>query len=327
VSIVGSGALGSLFAAHLESQISLAMLSNWPQQIDAIRSNGLVCMHHHGSSTIHRFQITNNPRDLEPVDLALVLVKSYQTARAGYILEQILAADGLVITLQNGLGNFELLQSALGFGRVVQGVTAQGATMLEPGIVRHAGTGPTYIATMAGKREPIAQYIDLMNRSGLPAEETDDVRALQWGKLAINAGINALTAILRVRNGILASHETARKVMSAAAEETSAVARDLGIAMPYENASQRVIEVAEATADNQSSMLQDILRGAPTEINAINGAVAEFGRKIGIATPINDELWRLVSAIESNQLSVGAADIERLLDHLSKKLDENHDRN
>ncbi len=320
VKIIGSGALGSLFAAFLEPYSEVAMLSHWEGQIEAIRSRGLICVHSNGISSSHKFSISRNARDLEPIQLALVLVKSYQTARTAFELAPILAPDGIVVTLQNGLGNFEMLEAALGHGRVVQGVTAQGATMVGPGKVRHAGHGPTYIAITPGKEQLLKDLVSLFNQAGIAAQLTGDVRELQWGKLAVNAGINPLTAILRVRNGFLIENEAARRVMCAAAQETSAVAFELGIALPYDDAAAQVTKVAEATADNFSSMFQDVLRGAPTEIDAINGAVSNYGRQTGISTPVNDELWRRVKSIQSASQK-DAVDGDNLLRDLLDKME------
>lgn len=320
VKIIGSGALGSLFAAFLEEHVEITMLSHWQEQIDAVRSRGLVLLDLDGKSTPHHFRITNNPLELQPVQMALVLVKSYQTARAAYELAPILAPDGIVITLQNGLGNLEMLQAALGHGRVLQGVTAQGATMVGPGQVRHAGHGPTYIARAPGKGHKQSDLVDLLNQAGLQTQTTENVKSLQWGKLAINAGINPLTAMLGVRNGYLAEHKVARLVMCAAAEETASVARELGISLPYADASKRVIEVAEATAENYSSMLQDIHRGSATEIDAINGAVANYGRQIGMPTPINDELWRQVKGMQPGPTGGRAVDKETFLHIMREKI-------
>lgn len=320
VTIIGSGALGSLFAAFMQPQTAIGMLTHWPDQMDAIRSAGLTCLHVDGSSSTHAFPVTNDLRGLAPVQFALVLVKSFQTARAAFELAPIMAADGIAVTLQNGLGNFEILEAALGHGRVAQGITAQGATMIGPGKVRHAGHGMTTIATISGKQEQLEDFVSLLNHAGLPAQMSDNVSSLQWGKLAVNAGINPLTALLRVRNGFLAENEAARQIMCAAAEECAAVASQLGISLPYEDAGAQVIEVAETTASNQSSMLQDVLRGAPTEIDAISGAVASYGRQVDVPTPLNDELWRLVTGLRVGSPTDAGINDDTLLQDLLQRM-------
>ena len=297
LAIVGCGALASIFAAHLAPRTELVMLGHWPAQLSRLGLHGLTMIHPAGNRSSHQFAVSDDPRAITTADVALVLVKSYQTERAAREIAMFLAADGLAVTLQNGLGNVELLAKFLGADRVTQGVTALGATMLEPGLVRFAGRGPTHMARSKVSSKILSELVQGMNDSGLSSSLANDLDSLVWGKLAINAGINPLTALLRVPNGFLATNTPACELMCAAAEETAAVARALNIALPYPHASQRVIEVALATAENRSSMLQDVLRGSETEIDSISGAVAKYGSSSGVPTPVNDELCRLVHAL------------------------------
>jgi 2-dehydropantoate 2-reductase len=165
--------------------------------------------------------------------------------------------------------------------------------MIGPGHVRAGGTGPTHLGHHP-RVEPLAA---LLRQAGFAIEVTDDLQALIWTKLAINAGINPLTAILRVPNGVLNEIPHARSLMFAAATEVSKVAVSLGVRLPGEDIETTVGEVAIRTAKNHSSMLQDILRGAPTEIDAICGAVVHHADAQGIAAPVNWTLWNLVRAI------------------------------
>jgi 2-dehydropantoate 2-reductase len=204
----------------------------------------------------------------------------------------------LVVTLQNGLGNRETLAAELGEGRVGQGVTMLGATLLGPGRVRHAGQGPTIFGA-APDRGGAAALAGLFAACGLPAELTDDLEALVWGKLMVNAGINALSALLRVPNGALAAIPQARALAERAAGEAAAVAAARGVRLPYADPAAHALGVAQATGANRSSMLQDVLRGSPTEVDAINGAVAREGRRLGVPTPVNALLTELVAALDA----------------------------
>jgi 2-dehydropantoate 2-reductase len=208
------------------------------------------------------------------------------------MLAECLAPSGVALTLQNGLGNLEALQQVLGAERAALGVTTTGATLLGPGLVRVGGTGPTYI----GHHPRLEPYVPLFRQAGFEVEVEGDVESLLWGKLAVNAGINPLTALLRLVNGALVDEPEARALMGEAAQETAVVATALGVDLPYVDAALQAEEIARRTGSNRSSMLQDILRGAPTEIDAINGAVADTGERLGVATPVNRTLWRLVRA-------------------------------
>jgi 2-dehydropantoate 2-reductase len=222
-----------------------------------------------------------------PADLVLVVVKTWQTARAAPHLPALLKPDGAAITLQNGLGQREILGE-----RVCQGVTTLGATLLGPGRVRLGGLGPTHVAGPAWVAE-------VLGEAGFEAHavDSDQMDSLVWGKLAVNCGINALTALLGVPNGELLTRPEVTVKMEQAATECAAVARAKHISLPYPDPAARVREVAQRTAANRSSMLQDVLRGAPTEIDAINGAVAREGQHLGVPTPINTALYSSVLAL------------------------------
>jgi len=293
VVIAGTGAMACLFAARLAPHARVALLGTWPEGLAALNTGGIHLQEADGSE--HHFAVTasDDPKDCSGTTLALVLVKSWQTERAAAQLAQCLDASGVAITLQNGLGNLEVLQQVLGTDRVALGVTTSGATMIGPGHVRVGGTGPTHLGRHP-RLEPLAV---LLRRAGFSIEITDDLQALIWTKLAINAGINPLTAILRVPNGMLNGIPHARNLMLAAAKEVSTVAASLGVRLPDEKIETTVGEVAIRTAKNHSSMLQDILRGAPTEIDAICGAVVRHAEAQGIPAPVNWTLWNLVRAL------------------------------
>jgi len=303
IAIFGVGAMGTLFGSRLGPLARVTLFGNWAEQIDTLRRQKLTVTQPDGSQTHHRLRATNNLNELAPVDLALILVKSYQTARAARQAANVLRPDGLAITLQNGLGNLEKLAAATGPERAGLGVTAQGATILTPGHVRHAGEGPTHLALLPGREQQIMQAADLFNAAGLETTLVENADSLLWGKLAINAGINPLTALLEVPNGQLNLDQKLRQIMADAANEVARVAVAQGIQLPYANAALRATEVAQATASNRSSMLQDVSRGSLTEIDAISGAVVRLGRHLGIPTPVNQLLLSLIKEKEK-RLSV-----------------------
>jgi 2-dehydropantoate 2-reductase len=278
----------------------VTLIGNWAEQIKTVRRDGLTITYPDGHQSHHTLPITDNLTEVPPADIALILVKSYQTARAARQAAQILRPNGLAITLQNGLGNLEILAKAVGPQRAGLGITSQGATMLAPGQLYHAGQGPTHLAKISGHQgKRLAEVAALFNAAGLETMLVDNADSLVWGKLAINAGINPLTALLEVPNGELAKHENWREVMAAAASEVAEVAAAQGIQLPFADPARRAAEVSRATASNRSSMLQDVSRAAPTEIDAISGAVVRIGKLLGVPTPVNEFLLRLVKAKEA----------------------------
>jgi len=292
--IIGTGALATLFAARLSQMGNhVAMLGTWKDGLSALRSNGVRFVDAGGHE--HQFAVhaTDEPRECAGAKYALVLVKAWQTERAAEQLSQCLADDGLALTLQNGLGNHETLIRSLGLNRVALGSTTTGATLLGPGLVRAGGEGIVSIQ----RNQALGPLEAALVSAKFNVQIVEDAQSLIWGKLVINAAINPLTALLRVRNGELLERPTAREMMGRLALEVSNVAHAEKIKLPFDNPVSAVEEVARKTSANHSSMLQDVLRNAPTEIDAISGAVVGAGQKHNIDTPANWVCWNLVKAL------------------------------
>lgn len=287
ITLLGTGALACLLGARLAAVAEVTLVGTWAEGVAAVRRAG-VRVEGAGAVPVQA-ALAHEPTP--PAELVLVVVKAWQTPYAAQQLPRRLAPDGVAVTLQNGLGNLEQLGPHAHLG-----VTTQGATLLGPGHVRPGGAGPTHIAGPGW-------IADLLGRAGMEAHtaDTGQIDSLLWGKLAVNCGINALTALLRVPNGELLARPDAAALMEAAAEECAAVARARGLSLPFSSAAAQARRVAAGTAINRSSMFQDILRGAPTEVDAINGAVAQAGETLGVPVPVNATLWRLVRALAATE--------------------------
>ncbi len=315
IGIAGVGAMGCLLGAYLGAIADVTLLGCWPEHLAAVRRDGLRLEHPDGRITQHALAMTNDASQIGRAAIALVAVKSRQTPAAAQSIAQFLPAGGLTVTLQNGLNNRAALRGVLGDERVTLGVTTQGATVIAPGVVRHAGHGPTYFGRDAALGPSQLACLDelalLFERAGLETHVVGDTDALVWGKLAVNAAINPLTALLRAPNGYLLQHEALIALMRQTAAEVAAVAAAQGIHLP-DGATDRPITVARATAANRSSMLQDVERGAMTEIDAICGAVVRAGRAAGVPTPLNARLHTLVGQLEVGLLPVHPGDVSGL---------------
>lgn len=292
--VVGSGAMACLFAARLAATgTPFKMLGTWPEGVQAIQSQGVRLIEADGSQKTYPVQITRRVKDCQGMRYALVLVKSWQTERAARQLAECISPEGVALTVQNGLGNREVLAKELGAQRVALGVTTLGANLVEPGLVRPAGEGVTTLSAHP-RLTPLA---DLLRAAGFLIEYSPDANVLLWGKLVINAAINPVTALLGVPNGELLARPTARALLAASAREAAAVAIAQGIALPFPDPVVAAEAIARRTSANISSMLQDVLRGAPTEIDAISGAIVQAGMQTGVPTPINRTLWQLIKAL------------------------------
>lgn len=331
IAVFGAGAMGSLLAGLLKladpaAEIWLVGGKHSGAHLTVIENQGLTLelapnlveswpgvarfgFAGRSSVVVRGIRVAYQPSQLDgQIDLALVAVKSYQTAEIAPQVAAVLAADGLAVTLQNGLGNLELLQTALG-KRISQGATALGSTMLAPGRVRFTGLGKTTFARPPEQPRPnpyLLALASLMERAGLPVAFNADLTGLVWGKLIVNCAINPLTALLNSTNGGLLENPASRELLDAVATETAGIARAAGIVLhyPYDQAAVQARRVAEITYANISSMLADVRRGSPTEIEAINGAVVRIAEKIGAAAPLNRTLYLLVKALEAGKSHV-----------------------
>jgi 2-dehydropantoate 2-reductase len=292
--IVGTGALATLFAARLtQAKYQVTMLGTWREGIHALQKDGARLVDAKGRERRFSVRATSDPRECAGATQVIVLVKAWQTERVARQLRECLADDGLVLTLQNGLGNRETLTRDLGQGRVALGSTTTGATLLGPGLVKAGGEGIVSLE----QNPALGPMEEALRLAGFNVQRVDDPESLIWGKLVINAAINPLTALLRVKNGELLRRPFAREVMTALARETAQIARAENISLPFDDPVARAEDVAHRTAANTSSMLQDVLRGAPTEIDAICGAVVRAAEKHKLGAPVNWTCWQLVKAL------------------------------
>lgn len=295
IGIIGTGAMACLFAARLHGVAEVCLVGQWQEQIEAIRASGLVFipMANHQSSIVNRqlpVAVYHVQEQLPEVDWVLVLVKSGGTRDAAALLPRLLSPTGLAVTLQNGLGNVAILAETIGAARVMGGSTTQGAVVVRPGAVQHTGDGITYLQN----REEVRPLADLFNQVGITTHLINNLDSLIWGKLVVNVGINPLTALLRVPNGFLTTDPTVQLLLERVVLEAAQVAQANGIALPYTHPVEQTLSVARATSANQSSMLRDVLRGTPTEIEAITGAILRYGHVKQIATPLNARLYHLI---------------------------------
>jgi 2-dehydropantoate 2-reductase len=297
--IIGPGALGSLLAARLFAAGEAVRLVDYrPERARLLRERGLALTDLNGSRVVLPVPVAL-PDELEPAPLTLVTVKAHQTRAAAQYLPALMSTGGIALTLQNGLGNLEQMATVVGPKRLLAGVTFVGATRPADGEVIFAGQGTTVIGAPVGSQvapEETAQAAGIFQRAGFPCQVREDIEAVLWEKLVVNVGINPLTALLRVPNGALPELPEAWELAVAASQEASAVAAISGVCVTIDP-EMRLKEVCRATAQNRSSMLQDVLAGRPTEIDALNAQVCRRGQHLGVATPVNDVLTALIRAL------------------------------
>ena len=300
IAVVGSGAMGSLFGAMLaESGYKVWLFDIWDEHINTINKNGLI-IKRQGHKHIVRINATTNYHSIGQADLVIIFVKSGQTAPASETAAKLAGSEGLVLTLQNGLGNADIIEKFFDADRILAGTTSHGATLLSPGCIHHAGLGPTFIGMWSGgEPNPAYRIANFFVKSGIDTQVIEDVRNVIWDKLLVNVGINAITALTGIKNGQILDMEVTRELCRAAIEEAVAVAQIHGIKVRDE-AVKHVLQVARSTAANRSSMGQDIDNNRLTEIDAINGAVVSEAQKVGLETPVNKTLTALIETLQGH---------------------------
>ncbi len=295
--------MGSLFGAYLSrGDNEVTLVDVWREHVKAINKNGLRLVED-GGEKVYKLRAVENTNSLEVQDLVIIFVKSYHTAAALQDSRNILGKDTAVLTLQNGLGNAEIIKEVAGDVAVYAGTTSHGAHVLGPALVRHAGVGETIIGKYGGGNDRrVEEIASAFTRCDLETRASDNIDGIIWGKLLINVGINPVTAICGIPNGAINELKSARQLMEMLVTEAEKVARARGIKIPYSDAPAKVEEVARATGKNRSSMLQDMDKGRGTEIDFINGAIVKEGKKAGVPTPYNELVTLLVKTLEEKRL-------------------------
>ena len=305
--IIGPGALGCLLAAALgaDHQHEVWLLDHDQQRANLLDRQGLFL-----TSADHRelhcqVRATADAGAINGCDCILLCVKSHQIRAAIDAGAPLFRTAPLTITFQNGITHLETIAATLPDDSWAAGVTAQGATLLGPGRIRHGGAGPTRVGFM--QPVPIASQKRLqlvtvaLSKAGIDTEVTDNIHHHIWRKLLINVGINALTAIHGCANGELLSSATGLSRLRRAVAEGAAVAAGLGVHLD-EDPVALTMAVCRATSTNISSMRQDVLKKRRTEIDAINGAVVKAGQHLHIAVPENEALSREIKLLEKTYL-------------------------
>ena len=296
--IIGAGAMGSFFGGVLSlSGEEVWLVDIWKEHVDTIRSKGLA-IEEKGKVQAVSVNATSDIASIGKADLILFFVKTYHAEKAvtdSLVLEK---EDTVFLTLQNGLGNEETICRQVDRKKVILGVTGQGATLLGPGHIRHAGWGKTYVGELDGKiTDRVNQITQIFRKAGIETEVSSHIHTLVWEKLFVNVGLNGLAALLGLKNGQLLDYPETLRLVEALVSEAVEVARRKGIRIEG-NPMDRVKAVIGATRENRCSMGQDLDRKRRTEIDAINGAVVREAGHLGIPAPYNRMITDLIKVIE-----------------------------
>jgi 2-dehydropantoate 2-reductase len=301
ICILGAGSLGSTFSGLLtEGGLDVCLLARrLSPHVETVKRQGLTLVEGPEERTV-KVRVATDSREIGPVDLIVVLVKSYSTREAMDSAVPLIGEETLALSLQNGLGHEEILAEYVGRGRVLGGKTYVGGMVTSPGRVVIGRKGrPTYIGEWDGKStKRVNRISDLMSRAGMDTPVSSDIRSVIWKKLLINVSTGAITGITRLPYGNLMQVKEAVDCAIAAVAEAIAVGRADGVDLTDDPRAVLKFAVEGLPSDFKTSMLQDIEKGSRTEIDFINGAVVRLGEKFGIPTPVNRTFVAGIKGIE-----------------------------
>ncbi len=239
-------------------------------------------------------------------DIIFICTKSYSTLNAANMAKELISDTGYCISVQNGVGNENVISSAIGFESVLGGVITHGANIVDSTTINWAGIGEIIIGPMPLtkiKKKTIENITKLLNDAGLNASNVEDIRINLWSKLAINAAVNPLAAICGVKNGALLD-QILFECACSAMFEVLIVARAVGIEVPDEFEMEGILyQILTSTKENRCSMLQDLMKGKNTEIDSICGEVVKRAEQFGIQTPVNSTLLAIIKGISLSNIS------------------------
>jgi 2-dehydropantoate 2-reductase len=298
IAVIGAGSMGCLYGANLaRAGAKVTLVDTWEEHVNRIAGDGLKMDGLRGSFTAALAAHTDLG-SVAPADMAIVLVNAYDTQAAAQAAAVLLQRDGFVLTLQNGLGNVEVLEEVLGRGRVMAGLSFHSADLRGPGAVSHTNRGPTYLGELGGRRSTRLEAVEtLMEQAGMEPEVEADIMATVWGKFVHNCAINAVCAATGLRPGHIRDIEELDLFQESIVAEALALAKALGVVLPDSDPLPK-IKAYCAQKFHRVSMLQHLERGGRTEIDALNGYIVRQSQKLDIACPSNQALVALVKGLE-----------------------------
>ena len=300
ICVVGCGAVGSLFAAHLAKtgEAEIWAYDVWKDHIDAIRQNGLRLSG--AAEFTAKLNATSDPKQLPRCDYGIIATKAIHTRHAIAQMAHVFDGDSAVCSVQNGVGNEEIIAEHV--KRVIRGTTFPAGHLIGPGHVGYDIQGDTWI----GPFEPtntefskVEELAGLITRSGMNTIALRDARGAQWTKLIFNAATNPVGALTLLHHGAATRLGPTSQLFNDLIAEGEAVAMKLGIEL-HGDPRQLVQKGANAPGKHRASMLQDVLAKRQTEVDFMNGAIVQWGEKAGVSAPLNKALWELIKGLEQS---------------------------
>jgi 2-dehydropantoate 2-reductase len=301
----GGGAMGGLFGGYLARAGEDVVLVDVSQEsVDAIERDGLAVEEKDGSIATIRVNASSKSKDVGPVDLIVNFVKCYHTEAAITSASPMLGRDTAILTLQNGWGNADRIAAVAGKSRVMVGLTYHSGTLLGPGRVKHSGIGITHVGELDGSQsQRLETAVAAFRKAGIETNSSSRIIDEIWKKLALNVCTLPTSALLHFPAHELIQHQGTMSLMEGLLAEVVTVATAQGINMDQAERWQAITSLLKQAIGARASMLQDVEAGRQTEIDVVNGAIVEAGRRNSVATPLNDAMVWMVKSLQAKYLA------------------------
>ena len=301
--------MGGIFGGYLaRAGENVILVDVSKSAVDAINARGLTIEEKDGSVSEINVKASASPETVGAVDLIINFVKCYDTDAAIRSALPMMGPQTAILSLQNGWGNVDRIAAVAGLERVIVGLTYHSGTLLSPGRVKHPGVGMTYIGELDGKPSArLTTAIAAFRNAGIETTQSDRILDEVWKKLALNVCTLPTAALLRFQAHELSQHEEMRLLMRGLLAEVVAVAKAQGISLDESERWQAITSLLGRAIGARSSMLQDVEAGRQTEIDVINGAIVEGGRRTSVPTPLNDAMVWLIKSLQAKYLPAGKA--------------------
>jgi 2-dehydropantoate 2-reductase len=298
--VMGTGAVGSFYGGRLADAGHEVTFIARGETLHALTQTGFVVQSIHGDFHLAHVHAINQPEATVVCDLVLVCVKSYDTEEVARLIRPVVGPDTIVLSLQNGVENEELLAREVGSSSVMGGMAYIGAELVSPGVVVHSAAGHIVFGERDGQRTPRAERLEqIFREAGIQAQLSPHITAVLWDKLVWNAAFNAITTLTRSTVGEVLTHPPTRALARHTMLEVIAVAQAQGLDVKESRADAHIAGSEHPPLSTfATSMSQDLARGKRLEYDALNGAVVRYGERLGVPVPINRTLHGLLARLD-----------------------------
>lgn len=298
ITILGAGSMGSLIGSYLAQKHDVTLIDYFGKIVDHIKDNGISIIEQDNSSKHYKPNAYLSGTSDKPCDLLIIFVKDIATDNALKENKNIINDDTIVLTLQNGMGNDEIIKKYVDEKNILLGTTKHNAHTLEYGVIKHSGSGITHIGSLVGNYELAEKIARILNEVGFETEASKSVNHLLWEKIFVNITINALTCILETTMDFMNYDSPLDAAVSNVLKEAIEVAKADGEEFDYKTIKKQLYALTSTYIGGKASMEQDVELKRKTEIDFINGSIVRLGKKYGIPTPVNETIVSLVHSKE-----------------------------